>query len=381
MKKTKKIIGAVCLAIVMAMVAPVIVPSLSGTVTVEAATKVKLNKTKATVYVGKSTQLKVTGTKKKVTWKSSNKKIATVTSKGKVTAKKKGTATITATVSGKKYTCKVTVKEIALKSISLNKTSLILDMQDTYKLKVKYAPTNTTVKKEVTWISSNTDVVIVDEYGEVYACNAGKTVITAKVGNKKAKCTVTVKEQPSEDSSNGDSSSGDNSKGDTTKESTPAENLNKLKEYIVLCGSVNSNGDKYIERQDSIGGAQYITRITYVNANDKFQFFYARNSGDKGVGAINTSFEIGNYNVVLSEYAFYCEKYYMGIMGQATYNAAKYNPDNAIYFEITDRMGVTAEDTQRLANTELKTAFAAWNFLMCTRTGLQLQDIGFISYK
>lgn len=38
------------------------------------------------------------------------------------------------------------------------KTSVTLDMQDTYKLKVKYSPTNTTVKKEVTWISSNTDV-------------------------------------------------------------------------------------------------------------------------------------------------------------------------------------------------------------------------------
>ena len=65
MKKTKKLIGAVCLVIAMAMVVPSFVPSLSGTVTVEAASKVKLNKTKATLYVGKSTQLKVKGTKRK----------------------------------------------------------------------------------------------------------------------------------------------------------------------------------------------------------------------------------------------------------------------------------------------------------------------------
>ena len=77
---------------------------------INAATKVKINKTKASIYVGKTVQLKVTGTKKKVTWKSSNKKIATVTSKGKVKGVKKGTAKITATVSKKKYTCKVTVK-------------------------------------------------------------------------------------------------------------------------------------------------------------------------------------------------------------------------------------------------------------------------------
>lgn len=45
----------------------------------------------------------------KATWKSSNPKVASVTSKGKVTAKKKGTATIYAKVNGKTYKCKVTV--------------------------------------------------------------------------------------------------------------------------------------------------------------------------------------------------------------------------------------------------------------------------------
>ena len=82
---------------------------------ISAATKVKINKTKASIYVGKTVQLKVTGTKKKVTWKSSNKKVATVTSKGKVKGVKKGTTKITATVSKKKYVCKVTVKNKAVK--------------------------------------------------------------------------------------------------------------------------------------------------------------------------------------------------------------------------------------------------------------------------
>ena len=75
--------------------------------------KVKLNKKKATLTVGKSTTLKLTqGNKKlKATFTSNKKKIATVGKKtGKVTAKKKGTATITATYKKKKYTCKITVK-------------------------------------------------------------------------------------------------------------------------------------------------------------------------------------------------------------------------------------------------------------------------------
>ena len=64
------------------------------TVNVQAASKVKINKTKATVYVGKTTTLKVSGTKKAVKWTTSNKKVATVSSKGKVTAKKAGSAKI-----------------------------------------------------------------------------------------------------------------------------------------------------------------------------------------------------------------------------------------------------------------------------------------------
>ncbi len=74
----------------------------------------QLNLTKATLTKKKgkahSVQLKVQWQAGKITWKSSNKKVATVSSKGKVTAKKKGKATITAKVAGKTYKCKVTVK-------------------------------------------------------------------------------------------------------------------------------------------------------------------------------------------------------------------------------------------------------------------------------
>ncbi len=80
-------------------------------------TKVKLNKTKKTIKLGKTYQLKATvkptnATNKSVTWKSSNSKIATVDSNGKVTALKKGTVTITVKTKDGKYTakCKIKVK-------------------------------------------------------------------------------------------------------------------------------------------------------------------------------------------------------------------------------------------------------------------------------
>lgn len=72
--------------------------------------RIKLNKTSLTLKKGKTYQLKLKNTSKKVTWKSANKKVATVGKKGKVTAKKKGNAVIKAVSGGKTYRCKVKVK-------------------------------------------------------------------------------------------------------------------------------------------------------------------------------------------------------------------------------------------------------------------------------
>ncbi len=76
-----------------------------------AAKKMSLNKKKVTIRVGKSVRLKLKNAKKKVKWKSANKKIATVSAKGVVRGKKAGKTKITAKCKGKKFICKVTVKK------------------------------------------------------------------------------------------------------------------------------------------------------------------------------------------------------------------------------------------------------------------------------
>ena len=107
MKQIKKV-----LAIVIALVLSI---SMMQTTNVSAATNAKLNKKKATIYVGKTVTLKLKNNKKKVKWSSSNKRVATVSSKGKVKGKKAGKATITAKVGKKKYKCKITVKKKVVK--------------------------------------------------------------------------------------------------------------------------------------------------------------------------------------------------------------------------------------------------------------------------
>lgn len=82
----------------------------------------KLSKKSLTLKVGKTSTIKVKGTKQTVKWKSSKKSVATVKN-GKITAKKAGTANITATVLGKKFTCKVTVKKASNGGFSGNTNS------------------------------------------------------------------------------------------------------------------------------------------------------------------------------------------------------------------------------------------------------------------
>lgn len=108
----KKLLRTLAIVLCLSMITPTAANPLVEKV--EAATKIKLNYKTKTIYEGQSFRLKISGTKKKVKWSSANKKIATVSSKGLVKGKDGGktkrTVKITATVSGKKYVCKVTVK-------------------------------------------------------------------------------------------------------------------------------------------------------------------------------------------------------------------------------------------------------------------------------
>lgn len=106
-------------ALALALAAAMIMPQ-SMDAAAAAKKKVKLNKTKVVLKVGKKTTLKLKNNKKKVKWSSNKKKVATVTKKGVVKAKKKGTAKITAKVGKKKYVCKVTVKAAATKKSNKN---------------------------------------------------------------------------------------------------------------------------------------------------------------------------------------------------------------------------------------------------------------------
>ena len=160
---------------------------------------VVFNKTKTTVYIGDPLTLKasVYPKKTKVTWKSSDTKIAKVSSSGKVTGVKAGTATITASIKlgSKTYktTCKITV---LTPSIKLSKSKATVYTKESLTLKATVKPSGT----KVTWKSSDTKIAKVSSSGKVTGVKAGTATITAsiKLGSKtyKATCKITVKKNP-----------------------------------------------------------------------------------------------------------------------------------------------------------------------------------------
>lgn len=165
-------------------------------------TGVTLNAKKATLYVGNTKQLTATispksASNKNITWKSSDKSVATVNSSGKVTAKAVGTAVISCTTKDGEYkaSCTVTVKKfVSAKSVKLNKSKKSLYVTDTYTLKATVSPSNAS-NKGVKWKSSDKKVATVNSSGKVTAVGKGTATITCttKDGGYKATCTVTVK--------------------------------------------------------------------------------------------------------------------------------------------------------------------------------------------
>ena len=149
---------------------------------------VTLDKTSATVYTGKTVTLKATSndTAKTVTYTTSNKAVATVSSTGVVKGVKAGTAVITANCGNATATCKVTVKA---PSVKFAKKSAVVYKGKTATVKATLAGVSS-----VTYKSSNTKIATVNsKTGTVKGIKAGTVTITATSGKLKATYKLTVK--------------------------------------------------------------------------------------------------------------------------------------------------------------------------------------------
>ena len=192
---------------------------------------VTLDETTLSLKIGDKAQLQATvspanATDKTITWKSSDPTVVSVDSMGNVVALKEGTATVTVTTKDGGFIAQVVItvgkveeeKEVVdnktdkedttkpeedsepvtptvvkVTGVTLNKTSLSLNVNDTAKLTATVKPSNA-ADKTITWSSSDSSVVSVDANGNVKALKEGKATITVTTndGNYTASCTITV---------------------------------------------------------------------------------------------------------------------------------------------------------------------------------------------
>ena len=224
--------------------------------------------TLSTSGVGSSIKLNptVSGKSSKVKYSTSNKSIATVSSKGVVKGKNTGTAVITATANGVSTSCSVTVNK---GNISINEEKLTLYTNESKQLK-----TNASKNEKIQWASSDRSVVSVDASGKLYAEGPGTAVITVSGNTTSDSCYVDVLESSTQIGE------------DTVELSTKGEN----KTYTL--------GLKIIGRKPKVKWVSSDTDVVTVNSKGKLT---AKSRGRAKVMATANGV-VDTVTVVVNEY-------------------------------------------------------------------------------
>lgn len=148
----------------------------------------KISHKEATFYEGDEGQLGIENAYPDIKWETSNAAVATVAN-GHIWTMSPGKATLKATSNGQTVKCVVTVKK-RVPRLDQTKVTLLTDQKVVLNILDKANPEDV-----VQWSSNKKKIASVNEFGEVTGLKKGKAVITAKIGKKKYKATVTVKKR------------------------------------------------------------------------------------------------------------------------------------------------------------------------------------------
>ena len=402
MKKWKKILISLITVFVLAML-PAESAILPGTVCVTEAAP-RISSSKLTMIKGQSRTLKITGLKKgqKITWKSSNSKIVAVNKAGKLQAKAKGSATITGTVSKRKYTCKVTVQ-----APKLNKTAVTLKVGQTYQLKL--SGTN----QKITWKSSNSKIVTVNKAGKLIAKSAGNATVTAQVNGIRFVCKVKIQKKAAPAKPAPTAAPAKPAPTAAPAKPTPTTAPKpgiKLKNHILSKGKKDSDGRVKIELNThdeskkidmDLGGlgsssssmqvsVDEYRSITYIPKTNSFKFYFRFSSHDDLKSDITLTFPMNSTAASLNFY------FYMSILpddesgtliatmsSSAPLSAIRNESSNlSFHFQkLTDPYEVlTQKDASEIANDTLDMAIPYWADLL-NGSGITLRSLGFSTTK
>ena len=312
----------------------------------------------ATIYVGETKQIKATTAPsgQKLTWKSSNTSVAKVSSSGKVTTVKNGTATITASFKYKDKTYKSTYTIIVKKpSVTLSETTATITEGKT---SILTATTNPADLK-VTWKSNDTSVATVSSAGKVTAIESGVATITASITYKgityKTTCKVTVK--------------------------SAAENITTLIEYIKKNGTTNVPGRTFIRLSDYEPEYDEFTSflITYDEENDNIEFSI---TDYKGSGLLTTIFADLDRSGTYVDFTTFILNSYYSVKMVGSIKASEYTSEYDAY-DYWDGNTFPSNMKSQLNSTLYKytdKAMKGWDYFVYKVVGLRLDDLGFTNY-
>lgn len=157
----------------------------------------ELNYNSVSLGLSETKILKLSGCKHSVTWSTTDCSVVKV-NKGKLTAKDVGTANVTATVHGKKFICRVTVKKPDIQKIILEKNTIQMGNEEEAEIKVSTVPARAIDYYDIFVKSSDSSVVsaTLDEYDNTLVFESynkpGNSTVSIQIGNLTAECQVQV---------------------------------------------------------------------------------------------------------------------------------------------------------------------------------------------
>lgn len=351
MRKIAKILLSLGVVVSMVFSGQYISGGTDGSNYANAATKVKINKKYATLSIGETVKLKITGTKKKVTWKSSNKKIATVTSKGKVKGIKEGMTTITATVDKKKYKCTIIVEEY--EDIPAE------EVTDVSTTEVPTPVSQTQVPVSLTPIPTET---VQNSYAPTVAPDATETQVPTPTEVPIVSQEVT--QAPTETPSVNESSSPTN---------TIKDNYEKIGKYILENGETNSNGEKYI--YSYLNSTKY--GIVYIPTTSSYRFIAYDISDVNLVYSISLDVDDCNFE----DCKIQCYIKGSGDNGQVlntTTEVKNITKNSNLDWSIEDS-SIPQVDYywRKMADEVLNIGVIGWDYVLSRKLNMRITDLGF----
>lgn len=394
--------------------------------------KTKLNIANETVCIGESITLKVKNASNTPKWSSSRKSVASVNNKGKVIAKKAGTAKITARVGRSKYTCKIIVPKQYI-----NKTSITLEIGDNKEINI-YGISD---KDNIVWKTSNKKVATVSD-GVINGVGNGIATISGTVNNGKGKtykCKVVVYSYESPGSKPAPDAKPTQAPEQTTNPTSipivtqrpvstptpspsdeivtfppvitpkptspsyipvkPSDDLvnnsyNKFAQFLLTYGYVTDDGRYYIagtEKNSTIGLTMKY-HIAYNPTNNTYEFFY--NTIDSVVpmenGTVMTLLPEALNNVNIRFLSI--DKKNFGCDGSSNLDISKYIDNQNLIF--TYNWGAAADipggdwilaeyekNFNKIGSSHFAMSMYYWsNKIRQLNIGLTIQDLGFTSY-